>query len=79
MQSGEAIRKLECSEILPRASVQDLGVVLMGAGYEVKTQYYSSEVQYICLNNKDWNFLKTFHKEMPQPRLIIVHKYIEPE
>lgn len=35
LQSGEAIRKLECSEILPRASVQDLGVVLMGAGYEV--------------------------------------------
>ncbi|CAK9315850.1 unnamed protein product [Citrullus colocynthis] len=35
LQSGETIRKLECSDILPRASVQDLGVVLMGAGYEV--------------------------------------------
>ncbi|XP_038889050.1 cytochrome c biogenesis protein CCS1, chloroplastic isoform X2 [Benincasa hispida] len=35
LQSGETIRKLECSDILPRASVQDLGVILMGAGYEV--------------------------------------------
>lgn len=40
LQSGETIRKLECSDILPRASVQDLGVVLMGAGYEVITQYF---------------------------------------
>ncbi|GAB4853933.1 copper chaperone [Ancistrocladus abbreviatus] len=35
LQSAEAIRKLEFSELLPRASVQDLGVILMGAGYEV--------------------------------------------
>ncbi|XP_022136221.1 cytochrome c biogenesis protein CCS1, chloroplastic [Momordica charantia] len=35
LQSAEAIRKLECSDTLPRASVQDLGVILMGAGYEV--------------------------------------------
>lgn len=40
LQSGETIRKLECSDILPRASVQDLGVVLMGAGYEVIRQYF---------------------------------------
>lgn len=35
MQSSEAIHKQEFSDSLPRASVQDLGVVLMGAGYEV--------------------------------------------
>ncbi|TQD83269.1 hypothetical protein C1H46_031191 [Malus baccata] len=35
MQSSEAINKQEFSDSLPRASVQDLGVVLMGAGYEV--------------------------------------------
>ncbi|KAB2603046.1 cytochrome c biogenesis protein CCS1 [Pyrus ussuriensis x Pyrus communis] len=35
MQSSEAIHKLGFSDSLPRASVQDLGVVLMGAGYEV--------------------------------------------
>ncbi|XP_021731634.1 cytochrome c biogenesis protein CCS1, chloroplastic-like isoform X1 [Chenopodium quinoa] len=35
LKSSEAICKQEFSEKLPRASVQDLGVVLMGAGYEV--------------------------------------------
>ncbi|KAK4752116.1 hypothetical protein SAY87_020914 [Trapa incisa] len=35
LSSPEAIRKQEYSDSLPRASVQDLGVVLMGAGYEV--------------------------------------------
>lgn len=35
IQSPEAICKQEFSDKLPRASVQDLGVVLMGAGYEV--------------------------------------------
>lgn len=35
MHSAEAIRKQEFSDTLPRASVQDLGVILMGAGYEV--------------------------------------------
>ncbi|KAM7253558.1 hypothetical protein ACFE04_021712 [Oxalis oulophora] len=35
MQSAEAIRKQEFSDTLPSASVQDLGVLLMGAGYEV--------------------------------------------
>ncbi|XVE66686.1 hypothetical protein DITRI_Ditri08aG0098300 [Diplodiscus trichospermus] len=35
LQSADAIRKQEFSETLPRASVKDLGVVLMGAGYEV--------------------------------------------
>ncbi|KAM5549006.1 cytochrome c biogenesis protein CCS1, chloroplastic [Rosa sericea] len=35
LQSSEAIQKQEFSESLPRAAVQDLGVILMGAGYEV--------------------------------------------
>uniref|UniRef100_A0A803LP21 ResB-like domain-containing protein n=1 Tax=Chenopodium quinoa TaxID=63459 RepID=A0A803LP21_CHEQI len=35
LKSSEAICKQEFSEKLRRASVQDLGVVLMGAGYEV--------------------------------------------
>lgn len=35
LQSAEAIRKQEFSDSLPRASIQDLGVILMGAGYEV--------------------------------------------
>ncbi|KAF4366916.1 hypothetical protein F8388_013981 [Cannabis sativa] len=35
MDSAEAVRKQEFSDTLPRASVQDLGVILMGAGYEV--------------------------------------------
>lgn len=35
LQSVEAIRKQEFSDTLPRASVQDLGIILMGAGYKV--------------------------------------------
>ncbi|RZC87040.1 hypothetical protein C5167_041972 [Papaver somniferum] len=35
MHSAEAIRKQEFTDNLPRASVRDLGVILMGAGYEV--------------------------------------------
>ncbi|PSS19168.1 Cytochrome c biogenesis protein [Actinidia chinensis var. chinensis] len=35
VHSAEAISKQEIAETLPRASVQDLGVILMGAGYEV--------------------------------------------
>lgn len=35
LHSAEAIRKQEFSDTLPRASIQDLGVILMGAGYEV--------------------------------------------
>ncbi|GMI74619.1 hypothetical protein like AT1G49380 [Hibiscus trionum] len=35
MQSADSIRKQEFSDTLPRASVNDLGVILMGAGYEV--------------------------------------------
>lgn len=35
LYSTETIRKQEFSETLPRASIQDLAVVLMGAGYEV--------------------------------------------
>ncbi|KAL6841209.1 hypothetical protein ACP4OV_028982 [Aristida adscensionis] len=35
MHSGERIRKQEFADSLPRASIQDLGVILMGAGYEI--------------------------------------------
>ncbi|KAK3021793.1 hypothetical protein RJ639_045115 [Escallonia herrerae] len=35
LHSGEAIRKQEFTDTLPRASIQDLGVILTGAGYEV--------------------------------------------
>ncbi|OVA18640.1 ResB-like domain [Macleaya cordata] len=35
LHSPEAIRKQEFTDYLPRAAVQDLGVILMGAGYEV--------------------------------------------
>ncbi|XP_030439542.2 cytochrome c biogenesis protein CCS1, chloroplastic isoform X1 [Syzygium oleosum] len=35
LQSTEAIRKQDFSERLSRASVRDLGVILMGSGYEV--------------------------------------------
>ncbi|CAI0377196.1 unnamed protein product [Linum tenue] len=35
MDSPEAVRKQDFSETLPQASVQDLGVILMGSGYEV--------------------------------------------
>ncbi|KAJ8763467.1 hypothetical protein K2173_002350 [Erythroxylum novogranatense] len=35
LQSAGTIRKQEISDSLPRASLQDLGVILMGAGYEV--------------------------------------------
>ncbi|GMN37461.1 hypothetical protein TIFTF001_006829 [Ficus carica] len=35
MHSSDAIRKQEFSDTLPRASVKDLGVILMGSGYEV--------------------------------------------
>ncbi|PIN02313.1 hypothetical protein CDL12_25174 [Handroanthus impetiginosus] len=35
LHSAEVIRKQEYSDALPRASIHDLGVILMGAGYEV--------------------------------------------
>lgn len=35
LHSAEAIRKQEFSESLPKASIQDVGTILMGAGYEV--------------------------------------------
>ncbi|KAI3446069.1 hypothetical protein Pfo_002734 [Paulownia fortunei] len=35
LHSAEAIRKQEYSDTLPRASIQDLGIILMGAGFEV--------------------------------------------
>ncbi|XP_010521083.1 PREDICTED: cytochrome c biogenesis protein CCS1, chloroplastic isoform X2 [Tarenaya hassleriana] len=35
MKSDEAVKKQDFSDSLPRASIQDLGVILMGSGYEV--------------------------------------------
>lgn len=35
VHSPDTIKKQEFSDTLPSASVQDLGVILMGAGYEV--------------------------------------------
>nr|AKF43172.1 cytochrome c biogenesis protein [Melianthus villosus] len=35
LHSAEAIRKQDFSDSLPKASVRDLGLILMGAGYEV--------------------------------------------
>lgn len=35
VHSSDTIKKQEFSDTLPSASVQDLGVILMGAGYEV--------------------------------------------
>ncbi|KAI4366888.1 hypothetical protein MLD38_022694 [Melastoma candidum] len=35
LYSSDAIKKQEFSDTLPNASVQDLGVILMGSGYEV--------------------------------------------
>ncbi|KAL3614137.1 copper chaperone [Castilleja foliolosa] len=35
LQSAESIRKQEFSDTLPRASIKDTGLILMGAGYEV--------------------------------------------
>ncbi|KAF3571297.1 hypothetical protein F2Q69_00058421 [Brassica cretica] len=35
MKSDDAIKKQDFAESLPRASIQDLGVILMGDGYEV--------------------------------------------
>lgn len=36
MKSDEAIKKQDFADTLPRASIQDLGVILMGEGYEVR-------------------------------------------
>ena len=45
LKSAETICKQDFAEKLPRASVQDLGVVLMGAGYEVHYCKF-----YVCKN-----------------------------
>ncbi|XP_048492804.1 cytochrome c biogenesis protein CCS1, chloroplastic isoform X2 [Beta vulgaris subsp. vulgaris] len=51
LKSAEAICKQEFSEKLPRASVQDLGVVLMGGGYEVSQ--FHSDLSLFDLNGKE--------------------------
>lgn len=40
MHSSDAIHKQEFSDTLPRASVKDLGVILMGSGYEVILSHF---------------------------------------
>ncbi|EXB63619.1 hypothetical protein L484_026960 [Morus notabilis] len=42
LHSAEAILKQEFSDTLPRASVQDLGVILMGSGYETSSVWFLS-------------------------------------
>lgn len=42
MHSAEAIRKQDFADSLPKASVEDLGIILMGAGYEVTTKHVST-------------------------------------
>ena len=44
MHSAEVIRKQEFSESLPRASIQDVGTILMGAGYEVIMLCHDSHI-----------------------------------
>ncbi|XP_011088339.1 cytochrome c biogenesis protein CCS1, chloroplastic isoform X2 [Sesamum indicum] len=51
LHSAEAIRKQEYSDTLPRASIQDLGVILMGAGYEVSQ--FHSDLSLFDLNGKE--------------------------
>lgn len=41
IKSDEAIKKQDFSDTLQRASIQDLGLILMGEGYEV-SHYFSS-------------------------------------
>lgn len=36
MKSDEAIKKQDFSDTLQRASIKDLGLILMGEGYEVR-------------------------------------------
>lgn len=48
LHSAEAIRKQEFSESLPRASIEDVGTLLMGAGYEVIISHLMLE--YFCLS-----------------------------
>ncbi|KAH9325150.1 hypothetical protein KI387_005328, partial [Taxus chinensis] len=35
MKSGSTILKMEVADTLPRARIRDVGVLLMGSGYEV--------------------------------------------
>nr|XP_010941947.1 cytochrome c biogenesis protein CCS1, chloroplastic isoform X2 [Elaeis guineensis] len=51
MNSTEAIRKQEFAESLPRASIQDLGIILMGAGYEV-SQFFT-DISLFSLDGKE--------------------------
>lgn len=48
MKSDEAIKKQDFADTLPRGSIQDLGVILMGDGYEVR-HYFSPFQVFDCL------------------------------
>lgn len=62
MHSAERIRKQEFSDTLPQASIQDLGVILMGAGYEVRFLFAG------------FMLLRSFLAECADPSLIIYPK-----
>lgn len=49
MKSDESIKKQDFSDTLQRASIQDLGLILMGEGYEVR-HYFSLFLKffYMC-------------------------------
>ncbi|KAL8542855.1 hypothetical protein ACS0TY_003659 [Phlomoides rotata] len=51
VHSAESIRKQEFSDTLPRASIQDLGVILMGSGYEISQ--FRSDLSLFDLNGKE--------------------------
>lgn len=49
MKSDEAIKKQEFADTLPRASIQDLGMILMGDGFEVRISILLLCVCEVCL------------------------------
>ena len=57
--SSEPILKQEFSETLPRASIQDLGVILMGSGYEVIVSEFLLYL-FLYLWHFDFLFLSSF-------------------
>ncbi|KAL6864662.1 hypothetical protein ACP4OV_015813 [Aristida adscensionis] len=59
MHSGERIRKQEFADSLPHASIQDLGVILMGAGYEEPhlASMLARDLQSIVLYDQEGKFV----------------------
>ncbi|RWW15150.1 hypothetical protein GW17_00021021 [Ensete ventricosum] len=55
MHSADAIRKQDFADSLPRASIQDLGIILMGAGYEVMDQtHLPKRAVFVCFQGNGW-------------------------